>query len=152
VTSRTRFWGDTESYEILQGSRKIFAFQISRRSVQLDSPHESSWPPVLLETFRENLGAKMNALVQRGAPRDFVDVHHVCTHELAEPADCWEVWIRKNPGSSVREAKAQVLERLSVIESRRPLETIPGETERHASARLRDWVKKRLCKETFNGR
>lgn len=150
-TMRRRTWGDTESYELVRGSQKVFAFQISRRSVNLDPPLSSHWPPVALETFRDNLGSKMNALVERGAPRDFVDVFHVCTHALVTPGECWDVWAAKNPQASALEARAKILERLSAIEARRPLPAIAGEVERAASARLRDWVKQVLCRGAADG-
>src|SRR5262245_14445337 len=120
-SARTRRWGETESYEILDGSRKVFSFQISKRDVQLDQPLPSHWPPVVIESFRDNLGAKMNALVERGAPRDFVDVFEVCQRGLATVDECWLTWTAKNPGQSAREARAKVLGRLSAIEARRPL-------------------------------
>ena len=62
-----RIWGQTRSYELRRGSKKIFSFQISFRDVQLDAPTDADWPPLFIETFRENLAAKMRALVHRGA-------------------------------------------------------------------------------------
>jgi hypothetical protein len=147
LSLRTRSWGDTESYEILRGKQKVFCFQISRRDVQLDPPVDSAWPPVLLETFRDNLGAKMNALVERGAPRDFVDVFEVCKRGLAGDEECWRTWMAKNPRQSLKEAKAKVLERLSVIEARRPLDRMAVESERRASEELRSWMKRTFCRQ-----
>jgi len=147
LAARTRSWGETESYEILRGNRKVFSFQISRRDVQLDPPLPSEWPPVTIETLRDNLGAKMNALVERGAPRDFVDVFEVCRRGLATPEDCWQSWLAKNPGQRLEEAKAKVLGRLSVIEARRPLSAIPDEGGRRAAQDLRDWMKGSFCRK-----
>ena len=42
----------------------------------------------------------MNALVNRGAPRDFLDIHAVVEADLLTPARCWELWQAKNPGAA----------------------------------------------------
>jgi hypothetical protein len=141
-----RAWSDTKSYELRQGGKKVFCFQISRRTLALDPPGESAWAPVMIETFRDNLGAKMNALVERGAPRDFLDVEAVCSRGLADPATCWSLWSRKNPGRSVREAQLRVLHLLQLIEARRPLDSIADRNDRAAAQVLRDWVRESFCK------
>jgi hypothetical protein len=142
-----RAWGDTKSYELRQGGKKVFSFQISRRTLELDSPEESAWAPVRIETFRDNLGAKMNALVERGAPRDFLDVQAVSSRGLATPATCWSLWSLKNPGRSVREARLRVLHLLQLIEARRPLDSIADPNDRAAARLLRTWVREAFCKE-----
>ncbi len=40
----------------------------------LEDSIESAWAPIKIKTLRDNVGAKMNALVGRGAPRDFIDI------------------------------------------------------------------------------
>jgi hypothetical protein len=141
----TRSWGETQSYELKRGAKKIFSFQISLRDVQLDAPLASAWDPVKIETFRDNLGAKMNALVERGAPRDFLDTHEVCRRGLVTENGCWEAWSDKNPGQRFEEAKAKVLHHLEAIELRRPLASIPAVDERKAAQDLRQWVRESLC-------
>ena len=34
----------------------------------------------------------MNALIQRGAPRDFRDICAICHSQLATPRQCWQLW------------------------------------------------------------
>ena len=37
----------------------------------------------------------MVALVERGAPRDFRDIHAVCQAGLITPRGCWTLWGRR---------------------------------------------------------
>lgn len=142
---RRRNFGDTQSFELVEGNKKVFTVQISTRSVALDEPLPSAWSPVLIETFRDNLGAKMNALVGRGAPRDFLDVFEVCHRGLATPADCWLLWERKNVGQDLKEAQSRVRFHLEQIEARRPVSTLTDPVERERTERLRAWVKEAFC-------
>lgn len=146
-TFRKRAFGDTQSFELMQGNEKVFTVQIALRSVALDDPLPSAWEPVLIETFRDNLGAKMNALVGRGAPRDFADVFEVCHRGLATTEDCWTLWKQKNLEQDVREAKSRVLHHLEQIAHRRSLERMIVPIERERAARLRAWVRDALCQE-----
>jgi hypothetical protein len=141
----TRTWGETQSYELKKGAKKVFSFKISLRDVQLEAPLASAWDPVKIETFRDNLGAKMNALVERGAPRDFLDAHEVCREALATETGCWEAWSDKNPGQPVEEARAKVLHHLEALELRRPLASISTPAERQAAQEVRRWVRESLC-------
>jgi hypothetical protein len=139
-----RGWGETRSCELKRGTRKLFSFQASIRTIGLDAPRPSAWAPLRLETFRDNLAGKMNALVGRGAPRDFVDVAEVCGRGLVTPADCWELWQLKNPGRPRLEAVADVLRHLNGIELRRPLDRLPA-TERDRAAAVRRFIREQLC-------
>ncbi|MEW6752783.1 MAG: nucleotidyl transferase AbiEii/AbiGii toxin family protein [Candidatus Latescibacterota bacterium] len=147
LTYRRRTFGDTQSYELAAGGRTIFTVQVSVRSVAIDEPLPSAWPPVQIESFRDNLGAKMSALVGRGAPRDFTDVFEVCRRQLASEGDCWSLWRLKNPGQDATEAKARVLHHLEQLAARRPLADIPAGEERERAERLRAWVRRSLCVE-----
>ena len=140
-----RRWGETQSYEFRQGSKKIFSFQISLRTIALEPAVTSSWPPIQLETFRDNLASKMNALVNRGAPRDFIDIYEVCKRELATVQFCWQAWADKNAGLSLEEARANVLRLLEQLESRRPLAGIGDRLERERAQTVRNWVRHELC-------
>ena len=136
---RRRSWGETESLELLQGTQKQFSFQISRRTLTLDEALPSQWEPVCIETLRDNVASKMTALVQRGAPRDFLDIYHVCTRDVMSRAACWRAFTDKGLGIGIDEAKRKVFARLAMIEASRPLETIqPGEA-RDQAARVREW-------------
>jgi len=139
---RERRFGDTVSFELSREGKKRFSFQIAVRSVELDPPLASEWPPILIETLRDNLGAKMNALVDRGAPRDFVDVRRVVEAGLTSAEECWKLWSRKNPVSSVDSAKEKVLHHLTVLSLRRPLEGISDPGERSAAASTRNWFRR----------
>jgi hypothetical protein len=145
LTYQRRAFGDTQSFELVQDGRKVFTVQVAIRSVALEEPLPSAWPPVGIETFRDNLGAKMNALVGRGAPRDFLDVHEVCQRKLATPTDCWSLWHQKNPEQAVSEARSRVLHHLEQIAVRRPLADITDARERERAGRLRAWVRTSLC-------
>lgn len=80
----------------------------------------------------------MTALVQRGAPRDVLDIFQVCIRDVMSMADCWRSFIDKNPGITVDEARRKIIARPAMIETTRPLETIhPGEA-RDQAARVRD--------------
>lgn len=51
-------------------------------------------PPILIETVRDNVASKMNALVDRGAPRDFLDIRAVIVKGLVSVEECWALWQR----------------------------------------------------------
>lgn len=136
-----RAWGETVSLELAEDGRKIFSLQVAVRSIELESPTVSRWPPVLVESLADNLGSKMSALVQRGAPRDFVDVHEAVARGIATVDQCWAWWAGKNPGIDRRLARAQVLRHLEGIEQRRPIDSIGEPREREAAARTRAWTR-----------
>lgn len=145
---KVRRWGETQSYELQSHNRTVFSFQIAMRSVQLEPPLTSAWAPVQIETFRDNVGAKMNALVARGAPRDFLDVHQLARRGLVTTDDLWTTWHRKNRGVSAVEACAAVLRHLELLEARRPLSSISDEEAYRNAEQLRRWVRDALCRET----
>lgn len=139
---RERRFGETISFELYKDGRKRFSFQIAVRSVELEPPVLSAWPPVLIETVRDNLGAKMNALVDRGAARDFVDIAHLIQAKLTTPAECWTLWSRKNPGGSLDAAKSKVAFHLMTMKSRRPLDSIQNPVEREKARETREWFRR----------
>lgn len=139
---RERRFGETISWELLKDDRKVLSFQIAIRSVELEAPVPSAWSPILIESLADNVGAKMNALVDRGAPRDFRDIHAVATRGLVSTRRCWELWALKNPGQSEAEARQKVQLHLSSLESRRPLSSIKDPTERELAALTRTWFRK----------
>jgi hypothetical protein len=137
-----RRFGETISFELRRNGKKRFSFQIAVRSVELEPPVASAWPPILIETLRDNIGAKMNALVERGAARDFVDIRHVVTSGLTTPAECWALWGRKNPGQPVESAREKVLFHLGGLEARRPLAAIRDSAERARAKETREWFRR----------
>jgi hypothetical protein len=134
-----RVFGDTMSFELLREKKRVFSFQIAVRSVELEPPIQSPWPPVLIETLADNIGAKMNALVDRGAPRDFADIRHVTESGLLDVRQCWDLWQRKNPGADETAAKEKVRLQLAAITARRPLESIADPNLRREAAATRQW-------------
>ena len=141
---RERAWGETVSFELLREGKAIFSFQIALRTVELEPPQESRWPPILVESLRDNIGSKMNALVQRGAARDFLDVREAAMRGIVTVQDCWELWTRKNPGADPDAARANVLRHLEALEQRRPLEDIADPGERTAARDARRWIRQTL--------
>jgi len=136
-----RSWRETESYELSENERKVFSFQIAQRSVQLEPSLPSAWPPVKIESFRDNVGAKMNALVDRGAPRDLVDIYELSVRGLLTAKESWDLWRLKNPGKSVTEARLQVLHHVEAIEARRPLDRIRDPREQESAKAVRAWIR-----------
>jgi hypothetical protein len=139
-----REWGETASFELSNGRRKVFSFQIALRSVELEPPRLSGWSPILIESLADNVGSKMNALVQRGAARDFLDIRELVTRDVVSVQQCWDWWARKNPGVDVCQAKAHGLRHLEALELRRPLDGIADAKERIVAERTREWIRRHL--------
>jgi len=136
-----RRFGDTEAWELRGGGSTVFSFQISARTLQLEPPLPSPWLPLQIETLADNLGAKMNALAQRGAPRDFLDIYELVRAGLVTAADCWGLWQRKNPDLTLLAARAEVRRHLEALEKRRPLTGILDAGERDRAAQVRAWFR-----------
>jgi hypothetical protein len=106
-----------------------------------EEPQLSAWAPLRIETLADNVGSTMNALVNRGAPRDFLDIHAVVGAGLFTPTHCWELWQAKNSGQSIDAARRNVLLPLTGLESRRPLDAITDPAARERAREVRDWFK-----------
>jgi hypothetical protein len=150
VVERPRTASEVVSIELQANRRTIFSFQIAPRDVELEPPtvEGSPFAPVPIEAFADNLGAKMTALVSRGAPRDFQDVYTVVSTQIALPDELWALYAAKNPGSDIRLAKAQVAQRLAEIELRRPLDSLDPNS-RSAAEKLRAWVRDEFVGQPF---
>jgi hypothetical protein len=146
---RTRAWGDVVSVELEQGWKTVFSFQIAHRSAQIDAPIEGLWPGGLgLDSFDELVASKMSALIERGAPRDFRDIHSLCEAGLCNAARCWQLWETRQrlarqdaDGARARSAIVTHLCRLVVV---RPLNLIADAEQREKATRLRAWFEKEL--------
>lgn len=136
-----RRFGDTESWELIRAGVKLFSFQIAARTIRLEPYLISPWPPLRIESLADNVGSKMNALVQRGAPRDFIDIRQLVISELASPHECWGLWSRKNPDLRLEQARAEAARHLQELELRRPLETIPDPNQRERARETRLWFR-----------
>lgn len=143
---RERRFGETLSLELVRNGKKHFSFQIAVRSVQLEPPITSPWAPILIETLADTVGSKMNALVERGSPRDFLDIRMVEASGQLTANACWDLWAKKNRGQSVPAAKQKALLHLMALETRRPLEAITDAIEREQARQLRTWFRQELLK------
>jgi len=145
---RVRTWGDVVSVELLRGAKKVFSFQIAKRSAQLEESRPAPWTEVLLDSFADLVANKMNALVERGAPRDFRDVYTVCQHGLVSPAECWRLWRQRQElagaSTDARRARLAVETHLARIVRHRPLAAITDPADRAAAERARRWYQTEL--------
>lgn len=141
LAMQERSFGDTLSFELHRGGVREFSFQIAVRSVGIEAPLTSAWPPILIESLRDNVASKMNALVNRGAPRDFLDIRAVVDSGLLSIKDCWDLWLQKNMGQTVSSAKQKVLLTLEALDTRRPLSSIPDRNERAHAEKVRQWYR-----------
>lgn len=142
LSFRQRSWNEAVSLEMFDataaGEPTRFAVQIATRDIQLEPPVVSAWPPLLIETLADNVGAKMNALVRRGAPRDIIDIYEVVDRGLVTIDDCWSLWERKNPGLAIADAKRAVVRNIAELAARRPAGTLPA-VEREIAAKRREF-------------
>ncbi|MBI3739274.1 MAG: nucleotidyl transferase AbiEii/AbiGii toxin family protein [Chloroflexi bacterium] len=142
---RTRLWGDVVSIELMQAGKTVFSFQIARRAVQLAKSPPSQWRGITVDSLDDLIASKMVALVERGAPRDFLDIYTLCQRGVTDRTQCWNLWEKRQRLTSEnpdrRRAELAIRTHLERIELARPLETITGVAERTAAERLRNWFK-----------
>jgi len=140
---RTRAWGDVVSIELEREDRKVFSFQIARRSAQLEPSVKASWIAVPLDSFPDLLSSKMVALVERGAPRDFRDIYALCQAGLTTPAECWRLWQRRQElagsDADLRRGRLAIATHLARIIQHRRLDQIADPQARTEAARVRSW-------------
>jgi predicted nucleotidyltransferase component of viral defense system len=121
----------------------MFSFQIAERSARLEEPVSAGWIEVPLDSLSDLVAGKMVALVERGAPRDFLDIYTLCQAGLLNVSDCWELWSRRQrlAGSDADFSRARLaiethLERIAL---HRPLDKIVDPEQRKQARHLRDW-------------
>ena len=140
-----REWGDVCSIELRLKGRTVFRFQIADRSVQFEKSVSAQWTDVQLASLNDLIASKMVALVERGAPRDFLDIFAVCETQAATPLDCWQPWrerqARSGGSTSHSRATLAITTSLSRIEMRRPLPSIANQQQRGEAERTRNWFK-----------
>ena len=146
---RTREWGQVVSVELAVGGKLVFSFQIAQRDAQLEPSQTAPWPPDFrVDAFADLVGAKMVALVERGAPRDFRDIHALCVARLTDPTSCWNTWRRRQQlahrDASRERALLAVQTHLARIEAHRPLDGIRDPGERSRAAEVRAWFRERF--------
>jgi hypothetical protein len=146
---RTRSWGEVTSIELSEGGRTVFSVQIADRSGRLKPLEHGPWPGgILLDSLDDLVASKMVALVERGAPRDFRDIHAVCGAGLVDPPGCWRLWASRLAASGEqadpRRARLAIRSHLARIEAARPLEGIADTGQREHAAHVRSWIKQEL--------
>jgi hypothetical protein len=140
---RTRAWGDVVSIDLRQNNRSIFSFQIAARSILLQAEITGIWQgDIRLDSFEDLIASKMTALVNRGAPRDFLDIYTLCEKQLTSISICWQLWQKRQQLSDENDdfarAKLAVQANLARIEATRP---IVNHLPEEYNIRLRNWFK-----------
>ena len=96
-----------------------------------------------MDSFEDLVSTKMNALVQRGAPRDFLDIYTICQADLVSIAECWMLWHKRQEliGNEHDDDKAHLAieTHLKRIELQRPLEQIEDDEQREYAKKVREW-------------
>ena len=149
---RTRSWGEVTSIDLARDGRTVFSFQVAARSGLLNAPRTGPWPGgVLLDSLEDLVASKMVALVERGIPRDFRDIHALCQAGLADPSGCWRLWEARLLASGERvdpsRARLAIRSHLARIEAARPLEAIAEADQRAQAGQVRAWLKRELLGE-----
>jgi len=104
-----------------------------------------------LETYDDLIASKMTALIERGTPRDFLDIYEMCQQKLTSISRCWELWEEREKKRGVVSPNPQLgceglLLHLSRIERTRPLDSISDTGQREKAHELRNWYKNEFCK------
>jgi len=140
-----RAWGEVISIELSEAGEKVFSFQIAHRSALLEPSRSAPWVDVKLDSLPDLVASKMVALVERGAPRDFRDIHAVCRADLLTPSECWQLWEQRQrlSGSDVdwNRARLAVETHLKRIALQRPLVDVADPGQRSEAAQVRAWFK-----------
>lgn len=146
LTFAERVTRSMTSLEMQRDAKTVFSVQIADRDVELASPVPGPWHPVRIESLRDNIASKLTALVERGAPRDFTDIHAVIAANILSIDEAWALWQQRNPRLDLEQAKAQVLKHLESIAARRPLDALTPE-QRETVGEARRWVREELTRD-----
>lgn len=130
------------SWDLKSNGKTVFAIQVAVKRVQIYAPVASRWGHLKLETLAENVANKMCALVQRAAPRDFVDIATLLKGSAISPQECWRLWQLKNPQGELKQAKVHLLKGLGGLTARRPIDSIQDLEERIRASETRDLISK----------
>ena len=152
---RTRTWGDVVSIELIQDGSTVFSFQIAVRSAQLQNLIPIPWLTGLwLDSFDDLVASKMNALIERGAPRDFRDIYMLCQAEFCSMKQCWELWRERQlltkEKADFERARLAIHTHLERIERARPLEQIADPQQRLSAEQVRKWFFDRFTYDMHN--
>ena len=140
---RVRSWGDVVSVELIQDGRTVFSFQIARRSLRLEASRSAGWIEVPLDSLADLIASKMNALVERGMPRDFLDIYAFCQAEIVQVDECWALWRKRQTladhDPDLARAHLAIETHLQRIALHRPLAQITDPEQRRQAQSLREW-------------
>src|SRR6185295_4142152 len=140
---RTKHWGEVASLALRSGGKTVFSFQIATRSAQLEPSTTLPWTDVDLDRLPDLVASKMVALVERGAPRDFRDLHALCHAGLVTPQECWRLWTQRQQkaggNADPYRARLAVETHLARITEHRPLNGIADPDQRAEAERVRSW-------------
>ena len=96
-----------------------------------------------IDSLPDLVASKMVALVERGAPRDFRDIHALCHSGLMTPGECWGLWRlrqqRAGSDTDAHRARLALSTHLSRIAQHRPLKNIADSDDRAEAESLRTW-------------
>ena len=150
--TRVRSWGEVSIVELETEGKIVFSFQVAHRSALLQKPLASPWAGgVRVDRLEDLVAAKMTALVERGAPRDFRDIHAICGAGLCSVSRCWELWEERQAlareDKDARRARIAIGSHLARLEASRPLEGIPDPESRGQASRLRAWFEEDFLRE-----
>jgi hypothetical protein len=138
-----RSWGDVVSIELLQEGKTVFSFQIAARSARIQESIPAGWIDIPLDSLPDLVSSKMVALVERGAPRDFLDIYSICKAELLNVGECWSLWKQRQSISGndvdLSRAKLAIETHLERIALHRPLDKISDSNEREQARSVREW-------------
>lgn len=127
----------------MQADKTIFSFQVAVRSAQLVPTTILPWADVALDSLPDLVASKMVALVERGAPRDFLDIFTLCQAGLETPAECWRLWRerqqRAGSDADPHRARLAVETHLARIARHRPLDQLADPDQKAEAERLRTW-------------
>jgi hypothetical protein len=142
-STRLRRWGEVSSLDLIVEGKIVFSFQVAVRSAQIEPTTTLPWVDVALDSLPDLVASKMVALVERGAPRDFRDIHTLCQKERVTARECWRLWrVRQERADShpdPHRARLAVETHLSRIAQHRPLAAIAEPEQRAAASNLRNW-------------
>ena len=140
---RVRKWGEVVSVELSQEGKTVFSFQIASRTIRLEEPVLAGWIDVPLDSLADLSASKMTALVERGAPRDFLDIFSLCRAELLTVNECWALWRRRQTlagsDTDMSRARLAIETHLERIAMHRPLDQIADIQQREQAQQLRHW-------------
>ena len=117
----------------------------AERSALLEPPLREPSTSEFVDSLDDLVAAKMVALVERGARRDFRDIYMLCHENLATPDQCWLYWQRRQElaASDVdpRRARTAIETHLIRIEMHRPLPSITTPEARAEAEAVRSWFR-----------